>query len=213
VNSGARRIIPATIVAFALCSAAAAQDSVTRFEITPFAGYRVGGEFSDTDTSVDLDVRESGAWGLIVNGTVKANTEWEVLYSRQQAEVDVAELGAPVALIDIDIDYLHVGGTYLFDGDKTRPFIAATVGASRFDPHFDGSSAETFVSGSIGAGVKIRLAERIGLRLEARAFGTLIDNDSRLFCESSSAGGTCLIIAEGEILWQTEGRAGISIRF
>ena len=211
--SGTSRIILAAVLAFALCSPAAAHGSETRFEITPFAGYRVGGEFSDTETDVDLDVRESSAWGLIVNGKVQANTEWEVLFSRQQAEVDVAELGTPVALIDIDIDYLHVGGTYLFDGEKTRPFIAATVGASRFDPDFDGSSAETFVSGSIGAGVKIQLAERIGLRLEARAFGTLIDNDSRLFCESSSAGGTCLIVAEGEILWQTEARAGLSIQF
>jgi hypothetical protein len=191
-----------------------AQVADPRFEITPLAAWRVGGQFSDTESDVRLEVRESAAWGLTVNGKVKSNTEWEVLYSRQQTDVDIAELGGDgAALLDMNIDYLQVGGTYLFDGEKARPFIAMTVGASRFDPNFDGSSAKTFFSGSLGAGVKLQLGRRIGLRLEARGFGTLVDNDSRLFCGSSPAGGGCLIIAEGKVLWQTEARAGIAFQF
>lgn len=197
-----------------MSSPAGAQDTETRFEITPLAAWRVGGEFSDTESDVKLEVRESAAWGLTVNGKVKSNTEWEVLYSRQQTEVDVADLGAEdSALLDMNIDFLQIGGTYLFDGERARPFIAMTVGASRFDPSFDGSSAKTFFSGSFGAGVKLQLGKRLGLRLEARGFATLVDNDSRLFCGSSPEGGGCLIIAEGKVLWQTEARAGISFRF
>ncbi|MBT8108974.1 MAG: porin family protein [Gammaproteobacteria bacterium] len=208
------RAITAALLALAVSFPVVAQDADPRFEITPLAAWRVGGEFSDTESDVKLEVRESAAWGLTVNGKVKSNTEWEVLYSRQQTEVDVADLdGEDTSLLDMNIDYLQVGGTYLFDGEKARPFIAMTVGASRFDPNFDGSSAKTFFSASLGAGVKLQLGRRIGLRLEARGFGTLVDNDSRLFCGSSPAGGGCLIIAEGKVLWQTEARAGIAFQF
>ena len=208
------RVITVALLMLALSSPVGAQESQTRFEITPMAAWRVGGEFSDTESDVKLDVRESAAWGLTVNGKVKSNTEWEVLYSRQQTEVDIADLGGEDAsLLDMNIDYLQIGGTYLFDGEKAVPFIAMTVGASRFDPNFDGSSAKTLLSGSLGAGVKLRLGKRIGLRLEARGFATLIDNDSRLFCSSSPEGGSCLIIAEGKVLWQMEARAGIAFQF
>jgi hypothetical protein len=208
------RALTVALFVLAVSSPAGAQDTETRFEITPLAAYRVGGEFSDTESDVKLEVRESAAWGLTVNGKVKSNTEWEVLYSRQQTEVDVADLGnEDASLLDMDIDYLQVGGTYLFEGEKARPFIAMTVGASRFDPNFDGSSAKTLFSGSLGAGVKLQLSKRLGLRLEARGFATLIDNNSRLFCGSGPEGGGCLIIAEGKVLWQTEARAGLSIKF
>ena len=168
------RAITVALLVLAVSSPAGAQDVETRFEITPLAAWRVGGEFSDTESDVKLEVRESAAWGLTVNGKVKSNTEWEILYSRQQTEVDVAELGGEVSsLLDMNIDYLQIGGTYLFDGEKARPFIAMTVGASRFDPNFDGSSAKTLFSGSLGAGVKLQLGRRIGLRLEARGWSRL----------------------------------------
>ena len=53
--------------------------------------------------------------------------------------------------IDIDIEYFQFGGTYLFDGDNTRPFIALTLGMSQFDPGLTGSDSESFFSASFGA--------------------------------------------------------------
>ncbi|MDH3548496.1 MAG: hypothetical protein OEQ16_04040, partial [Gammaproteobacteria bacterium] len=114
---------------------------------------------------------------------------------------------------DLDVEYLHVGGTYLFDGDRVRPFIAATIGASHFAPQTSGFGSETFVSGSIGGGWKISLGKTLALRVEARGYATLVDNDSRLFCESSDAGGSCLLILEGSFFTQWETRAGLTFRF
>lgn len=183
-----------------------------RFEVTPFAGYRVGGEFSDTDSDSKVELRESNAWSLTVNGRVLPYTEWEVLWSRQSTDVVAAGFTDTQGSFAMRVDYLHFGGTYLFEGEHVRPFIALTIGATRFDPGLPGLSGKTYGSMSFGAGWKFHVAEHIGLRLEARGFGTLIDSSSRLFCESDG-GGTCLIVAKGEVLTQWEARAGVSIRF
>ena len=192
---------------------ALAQDDSTKFELTPFAAYRGGGQFEDKEGLVEFDLQESNAWGLILNGKVEANTQWEVLYSSQSTRVETAEAIPDEPDLDMDVEYLHLGGTYLFDGERVRPFIAATIGASRFGPQPSGFSSETFVSGSFGAGWKINLAKNLALRVEARGYATLVDDDSQLFCVSSDAGGACLIVLEGSFFTQWETRAGLVFRF
>ncbi|HKJ20569.1 MAG TPA: hypothetical protein VJ993_07895, partial [Woeseiaceae bacterium] len=162
---------------------ATANESPGKFELTPFAAYRGGGDFEDKEGLVEFELQESNAWGLILNGTVEANTQWEVLYASQSTSVDITGAIPDESAFDLDVEYLHVGGTYLFDGDRVRPFIAATIGASHFEPQPSGFGSETFVSGSIGAGWKISLVKTLALRVEARGYATLVDNDSRLFCE------------------------------
>lgn len=187
-----------------------AQDDSTSFELTPFAAYRGGGQFEDKEGLVEFELQESNAWGLILNGNVEANTQWEVLYSNQSTSIEAIPDEPD---LDMDVEYLHLGGTYLFGGERVRPFIAATIGASRFDPQPSGFGSETFVSGSFGAGWKINLAKNLALRVEARGYATLVDNDSQLFCVSSDAGGACLIVLEGSFFTQWETRAGLVFRF
>ena len=208
-NNGRKRI---AVFAACLVIAAPASGDDTRFEITPFAGYRVGGTFDDTDSEGSLELQESGAWGLIVNGDVEANTEWEILYSRQSTDIEASGLATPQGLFDIDVDLLHFGGTYLFDGERVRPFVALTIGATRFDPRLPGLKTRTYASMSLGVGWKWRVSDRVGLRIEGRGFGSLLDSNSRLFCVSDG-GATCLIVVEGRVLTQWEARAGLSVRF
>ena len=190
-----------------------AEDSPGKFELTPFAAYRGGGQLENKDGLVEFDLQESNAWGLILNGRVEANTQWEVMYSSQSTSVETTGAVPDESDFDIDVEYLHVGGTYLFEGDRVRPFLAATIGASRFGPQPSGFSSETFVSGSLGGGWMISLAERLALRIEARGYATLVNDDSRLFCASSDAGGTCLLVLEGSFFTQWETRAGLTFRF
>jgi hypothetical protein len=51
------------------------------------------------------------------------------------------------------------------------------------------------------------------VRLEARLYGSLIDDSSALFCASGPAGAGCAIAVEGDALWQLEARAGVVFRF
>lgn len=203
--------------------APASARGLPRFELTPYGAYRFGGDFnapSDDDPATpepsDFKLHEGNALGLIFNIRASAvNTQWEILYAHQQTEVDTLPSFVGGPRLDIDVDYLQFGGTYLFDEQSrsTVPFIALTAGIAHLDPAIPGSEAETYWSGSIGGGVQLRADKRIGVRLEARAFATLVDSNSTLFCTTGPEANRCALSVSGTALFQFEGSAGVVIRF
>ena len=192
---------------------AAAQDAAFRFELTPFTAYRFGGTFEDSDTGDEFDLDDSRAYGFLLNGYVHPNGQWEFLYGRQETEIDTQSLAGAAPGLDLNVEYFQLGGTYVFGDGNTRPFIALTLGASRFDPRPSAFSSESFFSASFGAGYQLNTGGRLGARLEGRVFSTLIDSNSEIFCESSADVGACLVEVDGTALTQWEVRAGLVFRF
>ena len=207
------QLISVAIVSLSVAVPAAAQNTASTFELTPFVAYRVGGSFSEEDGDGQVDLNESSAEGIMFNIRANPKGQYELLYSRQSTDARTSGFYPGDPTVDIDIEHYHFGGTYLFDGQNTRPFIALTLGASRFDPKHAESTAETFFSASFGAGVQLAASRRVGLRLEARVFTTLIDDSSAIFCSSVNGSGSCLIRVEGNLLSQWEARAGLVFRF
>jgi hypothetical protein len=213
------------VVAF--CQAAA-QEQRFRYEITPYASYRVGGEFEpqqqaeSSDADRDFELQEGNAAGLILdirtsegNPLSGGSGQWELLYAHQATEIETQPsfVGGPT--LGLDVSHFQFGGAYLFEGDSSTlvPFIAMAAGIAHFDPRLDGADAEDFFSFSLGGGVHLRADKRVGVRLEARVFGTLIDDDSSLFCVVSPIVNSCAIAVEGDQLYQFEARVGIVGRF
>jgi hypothetical protein len=207
----------ALLAAAALPRLAAAQEAPPRFELTPYAAYRIGGEFEDAATADGFDVREGNADGLVFNiRTDSVNAQWELLYAHQRSELQTRPTFAGAPTLAIDADYLQFGGTYLFDGTRVRPFIALTAGLVRFEPGRSGIEAENYLSGSFGGGVHLRADRRIGVRLEGRVYGSLIDDDGDLFCVSGgllSPVSGCALAVDGDAFIQWEARAGVVFRF
>lgn len=183
------------------------------FELTPYAAYRMGGDFEENDTDEEYDLDDSEAFGLILNIRAKPQGQWEILYAQQSTDVDTAGTVAATDSIDLDVKYFQLGGTYIYDGDKVLPFIALTLGVTHFDPQFADLDSENYFSGSFGGGIKVSLSERLGMRLEGRVYSTFLENDSRIFCSSSFGVGECLIEASGTTFNQWEARAGLVFRF
>jgi hypothetical protein len=201
-------------IAIVLCTPAAAeQDESFRFEITPYAAYRMGGSFDEKDGSGRVELNDSSATGILFNIEANANGQYELLYARQRTDADTQGFLVNDPIIDIDVEHFHFGGTYLFDGDNMRPFIALTLGVSQFDPELPGSDSESFFSASFGGGVQLNASRRLGVRLEARAFTTFVDDDSNIFCSSIDGAGACLIRVDARTLTQWEARAGLVFRF
>jgi hypothetical protein len=207
------------IKSFAIClalltaSVAQAQEESYKFELTPFAGFSTGGDFEDLTTTAKLSLDDSSSFGVILNIDESVNTQWEILYSLQATEADTTGLPISGGPLDIDVHYIQGGGTYLFSGEAARPFLAATVGAAHFAPGLSGVDSETFFAFSIGTGLQIRPNARFGIRLEARGYGTLVDSNSELFCQSDPAGAICVVTVDGTILWQFQAFAGFVFRF
>jgi hypothetical protein len=192
---------------------AAAQEQVPTFEISPYAAYRMGGTFDEKDGAGRVELNDSGAEGILFNMAARPNGQYELMYARQRTDAETSGFFANDPRIDMGVEYLQFGGTYLFEGDSTRPFVALTLGVTQFDPELAGTGSESFFSASFGGGVQLRARERLGIRLEARVFTTFVDDDSNIFCSSIDGVGACLVQVDATTLTQWEARAGLVFRF
>lgn len=177
------------------------------WEIAPFYGYRFGGGFDDLDDddNTDYDLDNAPSYGVLLEFPSGHQTQWQLLYTRQDTELDLGTtLLAPGAL-DLTIEYFHVGGTYVLDGDRQRPYVGVSFGGSRFAPEGDYDDEVEF-SVAFLAGIKFRLAEHVGLRFDARALGSLTQGDAQFFCD-----GGCVARFEGDGFVQWDFTLGLNV--
>lgn len=191
-------------------------------EITPLVGIRQGTvEFSTGIGCVALEgVRcpffaksdDSSTIGVLVDLPVRDRLDIELLVNRQASELtfrdNVGELplSADRARADLDVTHLQAGLRWSWELGRFRPFGAFGAGFTRLesDPLFNGSIGITRASASLAAGARVRLGERVGLRLEAR--GYRVDLPSEL-------GPHMPLLRQGDDLEQTELTTGLAVRF
>jgi hypothetical protein len=182
--------------------------SAQAFDITPFTGYRFGGEFEDINTGSELKLSEEQTYGVVLDWQRKEGEFVEFYYSRQPSSLLASGTITPGALFDIDVEYYHLGGKYRMKSNPSA-FYLGSFGLTRFDAEVDGAGPETKFSLGLGVGIETATDKRVGFRLEGRAFGTFIDSSGGIFC----GGGGCIIATESQMLWQFEVNAGITFRF
>jgi hypothetical protein len=212
----AASILAAAALSCLSIGSAAADGHDPRFELTPYLGYRIGGEFEQQNGSAKYELDEGHSAGLIFNIAARdVNTQWQLLYGQQSTSLKTPLTFDPSARLGLDVEYFQFGGTYLFDddGDDMRPFVALTAGVTHFAPTLSGVDAESFFSGSIGGGVQLWQTRRVGMRLEARVFATFVSTDGAIFCHSGPQTGGCAISIHGTALYQFEASAGVVFRF
>jgi opacity protein-like surface antigen len=185
-----------------------------RFEITPFAGYRLQGDFEasgtdDTFGDLDVEVEEGGVYGVLLDIPLNRNWAIELLANRQESSfvLDEGLLDPETELGDVNLTYLHAGILFQWGDGQVNPFITGSLGIARIDPQFGGLDSDDRFSTSFGGGVKIFLADNVGLRLEARGYwtdlGTDFDDDDRFDRFEDDSDG----------LFQGEGSVGLIIAF
>ncbi len=180
------------------------------FEVTPFAGYTWGGQFSDSVTGTPLKVDETSNYGFMVDFKTDELSQIELYISRQKTKLKTdSGLFSGNPLFDLDIEYYHLGGTYSPNPGKIRPFVVGTLGATHMVPKGTGLDSLTKFSLGLGGGVKMFATDHIGLRLEGRWFGTLFDGSGSAFCSS----GACAIQVQGSLFSQFVMNAGLIIGF
>ena len=191
-------------------SVQAADDSEPNtFEITPFIGLMAGGSFEDPATGQERDVEDDTSYGVFLNALADVpERQYELLYAKQSS---VIEDGTP---IDLDLEYLHIGGHVAYPQNRyVWPYFAVTVGAARFTPDTAGLDDETKVSFSVGGGIKFPITKHFGIRFDARAFITLLEDDSEIFCVSDPPSAGCNIRPKSDTFVQYTGSLGVSFGF
>lgn len=181
------------------------------FQAALHAGYRTGGSLEDQTTGDERDVDEGASFALALELRYRPGDDrfYQLWYARQASEVSDA-----LASYDVDLEYLHLGGTIpIGDRERAQPYFAAGLGGTRFSSSEPGAKDKTRFSGSLAFGVAVPLGERAAFRFEARGYVTAVDTDSAIFCRSDNGTGFCRIVASGSAVVQAEVLAGVAIRF
>lgn len=179
------------------------------FEITPFGGYRFGGDFFELLTQQPLDLDGAPVFGVVVDVPTTRGAQLEALFTRQKAHVTVPAypFGPPIRW-SMTVDHYQAGGLQEFPtSGGARPFLTGTLGLTRYATA--GDSEIRFGLGA-GGGVKLFPTSPVGLRLDSRVFATFVDADTEVF---ACAPGRCLVGFDASVVWQIEFTAGLIIRF
>ena len=179
----------------------------TRFGISPFFGYRFGGEIQDAKTGENYSLNDGPAYGLFLDYAPKDYYgRFEVLWSHQDSSVNFNGNNG-LGNVDVPIDVVQIGGQLEYGPKRLRLYISADIGATHFSS--DGYGATTQFSFGIGGGAKAFLTKNFYLRADLRGFGTVTQAEgSFLFVN-----GVTVATFSGSTFWQGQVSAGIGVTF
>jgi len=182
-------------------------------DLTLLGGSQAGGNLNHISTSSTTHFARRPVSALIIGSRLSGDQDIEYFYSLQQTRLEEGEgegdvAVAPAELFDLDIHYLHLGGTVLskklYGG---RAFMSGGLGLSHLSPSLAGASEENRASLSLGIGARWMPTRQLGLRVEARAYGTLFNSNASIFCS-----GGCQFSVSGDLLTQYAIFAGVVVR-
>jgi hypothetical protein len=196
----------------------------SKLELSPFAGIRTAGSFRGEDQLVSYNVQSAPTFGVFADYMVTSQLAVEALWSHSGSTIDklTASLNAtppddaPVAevpdgeLFNVGIDYFQ-GGIRVDGGNETyNPYVAVGAGLSRLSPDLADASTTNKFGFSVGAGVSANLSDRIGVRFDARAFGTRGGEQQQdLACGVFG----CVSFTSASTFWQSHFVGALMIRF
>jgi hypothetical protein len=184
-------------------------------ELTPYVGYRMGGEFdlngADSASDQSVDVEDAASWGVDFGIYRDRNSFYELLYSQQSAGLDSGD--PALRGVDVKTEYFHLGGTLLYPDDRWFvPYLSLTVGATRFDAQGGGYGSETNFSASLGGGMRIPVGANFDVNVGLRGYLTFVDSDTEIFCVGSGS-VNCLLRTSGSTYFQGEALLGFTAKF
>lgn len=178
------------------------------FTITPYAGYRDGGDFEDTVSETELDIDESDTLGLIFSWEVK-DGQLEISYSQQETELTGSSSASPDALVDVDVNNLLFAGKSILDPD-IGSYFTILIGFTEIDFDSDKLDSDTRPAIGFGGGIDYPIGDTLGFRLGLRGILTFLDDNEDEFCVSTI---DCPILIDDNKLVQLEIFTGLSFRF
>jgi len=200
VKTAFRLIISAIALIFLFTPPFAAASS--GWEIAPFAALHLGGSFEDNTAGVRFDAGAGPAFGLIIAIPDKVDTRYELLYAFQRTDFSAkGGLFGGGKTLDLDIHYLHIGGSYKLMEGKLQPFVSGGLGITHFAPNGSGQNSKTHFSASLGVGAIAPLSRFVSLRVEGRGFLTILPENTTVFCVSDG-GVACSVKAQGDLFGQ-----------
>ena len=167
-----------TILLLAAILTISAGTMAQKAELTGFYGISLNSKIRSYYGTYQVDDKPN--YGGMLSFSLSSQVFAELLYNRTDTRIQYYNPFNPVQPYDISIEYYQIGALQQVNigNDMIKPFGAFTLGLTRFDLKqpidFENTGSPVYVkdeylfSVTAGAGVKILLHERVGIRLQAR---------------------------------------------
>jgi hypothetical protein len=177
-------------------------------EVSPFYGYRFGGDFFELVTGHRVDLDGAPAMGVALDVPLGEGLQLEGFFTHQEGSVAAGPPTLhPVVVQRVAVDHWLGGALQEFGGTRIRPFATGMFGLTRYAVAGDNEIRFT-VNG--GGGAKLFATPHIGVRLDGRISATFIDaQGSAVACLP----GGCFLALHANVVWQAEFTAGMVVRF
>ncbi len=190
--------------------------SVSAIEVTPFIGYRFGGDFDVNSAANDgfstIKVHEETSYGLLVAWPYEKKQQGEFLISHYNTNFTGAPLNSNESLLSdtgLGISYFHLGGNVPISGGALPLWVTGGLGLTHLSPDDSELTDETRFSLNIGLNTQLAVSENISLRLGGRIYGTFFNSDSAIFCGTEA----CKVYISSSLWIQSEVNAGLTFKF
>jgi hypothetical protein len=177
-------------------------------ELSPFYGYRFGGEIQIQPTGEHLSLKDAPAYGIAVDFAPKGGDfKLELLWSHQESSVNFNGYSG-LGKVDVDVDQFMIGGVAETERGPWRAYVTGMLGATYFSSESNGS--DTRFGLSVGVGAKYFLIKnRLALRADARGYCSFVSSEGAFIYYN----GVTVATFSGSTLWQGEVSAGITLGF
>ena len=180
--------------------------AVAQVSLTAFGGYAVSEGIDNDITGERASVKSGSTFGVAADYDLDSARQLQLFYGQQSTVLDP---GGGQPRFDLNVRYLHLGGTYFFDGPIGRgPYAVGGLGVTHFTPDLGGLQSETRASLNVGFGYLWPLGGAVAVRAEARAFLTMLNSSGGLFCS-----GGCTVVLSGDGFAQGQAMVGLTARF
>lgn len=193
------------------------QQAKRHVEFSPVLGYQWWGSLDVVGG--ELDIANSTSYGALIDiqvlGRGDVNSMIELMYLRQDTSITLASAFEPRReLFDLSVEHFQVGfvGELVQQAGRAMtfvPFLAGTGGFTRYAPKNIDFNDEFELSGTFGAGVKMKFNRYVGLRAHGRVITTLINSSTAYFCGASG----CAVSRIGTTIFQGELSGTLVIAF
>ena len=191
-----------------------AQSAKSGFELSPFIGYRIGGDFDHQINEIENEIKleDTSSFGAVLAWDFDDKRQGELLYSHYSTEFSnnlSNNSGAIFQSPELEVSYLHLGGNVPLSSGVLPFWLSGGLGISYITPDDNTLDDETHFSVNLGLHTQVELSEQLALKVGARAYGTFFDSDSEIFCDSAN----CTITVSSEVWLQGEVHAGLVFKF
>ncbi|WP_297097596.1 hypothetical protein [uncultured Draconibacterium sp.] len=153
-------------------------------ELTPIFGYTVAGKVDNYGRY--LNVENSALYGGLLSVQFDDMMYVELSYERNDTKGNGFLRSA-----DMAVEHYQVGMLREFGIGKIVPFTKVSLGTTRYAQKSGGDERLWLFSGGIGAGAKLFLSDRIGLRLFTNLMLPLEFDGAGFWCGVGTGGSGC----------------------